>query len=50
MERKRKIVKYGGSYLIKLLSADLLDFNLKVGDEVNISEINKENKVFHKLN
>ena len=42
--RIREIKKFGGSYGIKLLSADLKDFNLKEGDKVDISEILKYKK------
>jgi len=37
--RKRTIKKIGNSYFIHLLVADLKDFNLDDGDEVNIEDI-----------
>lgn len=39
--RKRKVVKYGGTYLIKLVPQDLSDLNLKENDEVDIDDLTK---------
>jgi hypothetical protein len=39
--RSRQIVKRGGSYYIKLAPVDLKDFDLWVGDFINLSEIIK---------
>ena len=39
--RKRKIVKVGGSFDIRLTSGDIIDFELKENDFVDISEIRK---------
>ncbi len=38
MARKRKIMKYEGMYVIKLLPADVKDLNLKEGDLADIEE------------
>jgi len=37
--RKRKIMKYAGMMVIKLLPADVKDFELEVGDEIDIDQI-----------
>ncbi len=44
--RKRKIKKYGGSFCIFLTPADVKDFGLVEGDEVDIDDLNllKEEK------
>lgn len=39
--RSRRITKYGGSYVIKLIPEDLKDLDLKIGDIVDIDEIVK---------
>jgi len=49
--RKRKIVKYGGSYSIQLAPVDMKDFNIQEGDEIDIESIlvvdhnNKKRKI-----
>lgn len=42
MKRLRAIKKYGNSFVIALFQTDMKDFELKEGDEVDISEIKKE--------
>ncbi len=42
--RYRPIKKYGGTFIITLSSADVKDFELKVGDEVDIEDIIKNRK------
>jgi hypothetical protein len=42
--RKRKVVKYGDSCLIRLAPSDMIDFDLKKGDEVDIEDISKLNE------
>lgn len=37
--RKRKIMKYAGMWVIKLLPADVKDFELAEGDEVDIEDL-----------
>ena len=38
--RKRKIMKYAGMWVIKLLPSDVKDFGLVEGDEVDIDDLN----------
>jgi hypothetical protein len=50
--RKREIRKYAGMWIIKLLPADAIDFNLEEGDEIDIEQmpmINNTNKKRRKL-
>jgi antitoxin component of MazEF toxin-antitoxin module len=46
--RKRTIKKYGNTWVIKLETSDVRDFELKEGQEVDIDDLNliksKENK------
>ena len=42
--RKRTIKKYGNTWVIKLESSDVKDFNLKEGDVVNIEESMEKKK------
>lgn len=42
--RQRKIRKIGGSLFIPLLKADIKDFGLKEGDEVDIDNLNTNGK------
>lgn len=42
MKRLRQIKKYGNSFVIALFQTDIKDFELKEGDEVDISLIKKE--------
>jgi len=45
-DRKRKIKKYENTFIIKLESADVTDFNLKENMEVGIGDIFiKQNKI-----
>jgi len=37
--RKREIKKYGDSFVIKLFPIDLKDFNLSVGDTIDIEDM-----------
>jgi len=37
--RNRKVMKYAGMMVIKLLPADVKDFDLEVGDEIDIDEL-----------
>ena len=37
--RKRKVQKYGNSWIIKLNPIDIKDFNLEIGDEVDLEDI-----------
>ena len=42
--RYRPIKKYGGTFIITLSSADVKDFELKVGDEVDIEDMIKNKR------
>ena len=42
--RKRTIKKYGNTWVIKLESSDVKDFNLKEGDVVDIEESMEKKK------
>lgn len=44
IQRIRKIKKYGNSYIIKLEKADIIDFQLKEGDDIIIDDIIKIQK------
>ena len=37
--RKRQIKKYGNTWIIKLDTSDVKDFEFKIGDEVDIEDI-----------
>jgi len=39
MKRLREIKKYGGSVIIQLTPSDQKDLELKIGDEVDISDL-----------
>jgi len=39
--RRREIKKYGDSFVIKLFPIDIQDFNLSVGDTVDIEDLVK---------
>ncbi|GBE19380.1 hypothetical protein BMS3Abin17_00103 [archaeon BMS3Abin17] len=38
--RKRKIKQYGNTWVIKLETSDVKDFELEEGDEVDIDDLN----------
>lgn len=44
MKRLRQVKRYGNSYFIALSKIDMKDFELKVGDEVDITEVVKIDK------
>jgi len=46
MKRLRKIRSWGNVCVVVLTKFDLKDLELKEGDEVDISELKKENKKF----
>jgi hypothetical protein len=37
--RKRKVMKYANMWVIKLLPADIKDFELEEGDEIDIEQL-----------
>lgn len=41
MKKRREIRKMGGSYFIKLFPSDLIDFEITLGDFVDIQSIKK---------
>lgn len=41
-KRLRKVRKYAGMWVIKLFSTDMKDLNLKELDDVDISQLKKE--------
>lgn len=43
--RLRTIKKYGNTFVVTLTTADVKDFNLKIGQEVDIEEMMKKGKV-----
>ena len=43
-KRLRKVMKYAGMWVIKLFSIDMKDLNLEEFDEVDISQLKKEEK------
>ncbi len=42
--RYRPIKKYGNTFVVTLTTADVKDFNLKEGEEVNIEDMVKKRK------
>lgn len=45
MKRLRSVKKYGNSWVIALYKADVEDFELDEGDEVDISSLKKEKSI-----
>ena len=43
--KKRQIKKYGNTHAVKLETADLKDYNLKEGDELDIEEALVKGKI-----
>ena len=39
MKRLRPVKKYGNTFVITLTKSDVIDFNIKIGDKVDIEDM-----------